>query len=171
MDVVRLRPNYMKTASGGTFKTKQRIFGDHPPAREYDPDSSAYSNSSTLAPDYGSVGHGYVPPRKFNGEGPVSHGQHYIFGKSSDAAEVRNEKVISDSLSPTRVPTRESFKPSSLPLIPVITDEEDVPPKFGMKDADTQTKSFNMMKIYLPGIKEHRQWKAEKADPFLEVSQ
>lgn len=38
------------------------------------------------------------------------------------------------------------------------------------KDAESQTKKLNLMKEYLPAIRDHRTWRTEKGDPFIEVS-
>ena len=193
MDVVRLHPNHAKSSNNGSLKEKLRLS-----AREqsfgqlnYNPDSSTYSSLSVMSADGGSGSNHHILPNRTNSnpelnQRSASHPQqHYKFGTSGYVAnEIHGEgKTIFENFPATNTATL----PTPLPTLPTRTttistgtstnmntntDAEhdvEVVPKEGMKNADTQTRAFNMMKIYLPGIKEHKQWRAERADPFIEV--
>jgi hypothetical protein len=51
-----------------------------------------------------------------------------------------------------------------------IDDEDyEILPIKGHRHEESQTRRYNLMKVYLPGVKEHKIWKKEKGDPFVEV--
>ena len=174
MDVVRLRPNHMKTAGGGIIKPMRRSSGNDYTSgyTDYSTDSSTSSCTSLSH----SPGNAHAPPNNFKLDGPqqiISQQQRYSFGKSSyiTGSKNRDEK--------TR-PVIESLSSAVLPSLPALTmttatswtssGEDEVEPPYGMQNAGTQTKACNMTRVHLSGIQEHQQWKVEKADPFFNVS-
>ena len=175
MDIARLRPNHLKTPDGGSIKQKRRSSG-----KEY---ISGYSNFSTdsSVSSYISASHsaGYaqVNSTHFKLDEPLqltSKQRRYSFGKSSYI-------VVNSSSDENVLPCVDSQSFLVMPSVPALTastatatawtssGDDEVAPRFGTLNADTQTKAFNMTRVHLSGIKEHEQWKAEKADPFFDV--
>ena len=174
MDIVRLRPNHLKTPDGGSIKQKRRSSG-----KEYISGYSSFGTDSSVSSYMSSshsAGYAQVHPSNFKLDEPLqlmSKQRRYSFGKSSYI-------IVNSSSDENISPEVESQSFLVMPSVPALTTsttatawtssgDDEVAPRLGTKNAVTQTKAFNMTRAHLSGIKEHEEWKAEKAEPFLDV--
>jgi hypothetical protein len=192
MEIIRLRANHLRTGDESiNLKTKRAVLEaaasrnvDH----SYSPDSSNFSVGSTLVPDLGSkAGYGYAP-RKISLN--IAQRQLKSAQDFSEQRNSRNDSARPNTMQDSDRKSRETPQgrtprgpiPDSLPdnlntsrtfdsdLSGGIDDEDDeILPKKGYRHEESQTRRYNLMKVYLPGIKEHKIWRNEKGDPFVEV--
>jgi hypothetical protein len=193
MEIIRLRPHHLRTGDENVNLRLQRAAleaASRNMDRSYSPDSSQVSIGSTLVPNLGSKsGYGYAP-RKISlnnielQQRQLKSAQEFYKQNKQDS----RSKIMQDSDPPSREgttgpPGRFRPKPDSLPdnlntsrtLDSDLSEgpddaESDLFPPSGFRNEESQTRRYNLMKVYLPGIKEHTLWRREKGDPFLEVS-
>lgn len=199
MEIIKLRSNRSRTGDNRitniNLRTKRAAYeaasrsADH----SYSPDSSQYSTGSSLVPDFGSMaGYGYAP-RKRSLDNTQLHQRQYKseqdFYEQGDFRyrtdyDRQRSKTMQDSAIPMgRSPSRDiPMGKSGVPDNPLNTSRtfnsdlsvpddvvEEVLPPTGYRNEESQTRRLNLMKVYLPGIKEHSLWRKEKGDPFIEV--
>ena len=179
MDVFRLRPNALKTPTGGGFygtgSMKQRKSlrrrstnpgGGGPNSSEYSPNSS-YS-TQLLIPD--------VAPS------PA------LDDISINSADLRNLLWNEGNRRPSTYELLKQQQQQQLPVATLPMPGTDAPgdilnasfilPKIGFdpragrrpptRELTTQTRKRILLREYLPTVKDHKVWRQEKCDPFLE---
>ena len=198
MDILRLRPKYLKpTPMGGGFYPHRGEGQRAGPAYPfYDPSSSQFSVTSTTL---------LIPPMngivsKSNAvQDDISIGSSQIkdllYGQHSIPKTLTNiSQHNSANKSPTNAGETESnfdhsnllkgITPSSseLQLNQPLNHSFTLPKVKGYvvsntssreqtekRDAETQTQRRILLREYLPGIKDHKIWRMGKLDPFVEV--
>ena len=85
-----------------------------------------------------------------------------------DLESSREERFMKGKVLPY---PRSQFMSNSIAMKSIEMNQKipEIAAKLNMIHAESQTRPYNMMKVYLPGIKEHNQWCEEKANPFIEV--
>lgn len=151
------------------IKIKQRINYNNLQSNHnnYDPNSS----TSLLIPHNGPIV--YKPPLKSTNIPITESHNSYQQTDEDDDYGIKFEETL--HISHAKLIENNTAGPQLLTSFPlprvngVITVVRVAPPKLGYKNAGTQTKKHNLLKEYLPSIKDHRRWRSEVGDPFIEV--
>lgn len=141
-------------------------------AYDYDPYSSTDSTTCLLIPDEGPIR--YVPPPLLLNQDKSSNID-FLDVEIDDHADygIKHEQtLLTNESDQYEGPKNGHVLISSFPLPRVngITAAPIVAVRYGFRNASTQTRPFNLMKEYLPGIAEHKIWRSQKGDPFIEVT-
>lgn len=168
MNIVRLHPSHMRAATVESCEKSNECSGSCNSA-------SSISNFrfESSCGGIGSTGH---PMRHRNVQTvnrisaemtPVSTKTE---GKTPAAAleSSREDRFVKGKVLPY---PRAQFMSNSIAMKSIEMNQKipEIAAKLNMMHAESQTRPYNMMKVYLPGIKEHNQWCQEKANPFIEV--
>ena len=168
-----------RSSDGRSFypKIKHKFNANTSPEfSDYNPNSSTGTATALLIPHNGPILYVRNPASVYHDASSFSTG---TFDPSTHSQDddteygIRYEKTLhvhstdsveSDTLSPLLI--------SSFPIPRVngmTVTNKIVPLRLGFRNSGSQTREYNLTKMALPGIREHRIWRDEMGGPFIEV--
>jgi hypothetical protein len=168
MNIVRLHPSHMRAASVESYERSNECSESC-----YSASSLSNFRSESSCGGIGSTGH----PTRHRNVQTVNR----ISAESTPGPAKIDEKTLVPALESSREEKfingrvlpypRTQFMKNSIAMKSIEMNQKipEIAAKLNMVHAESQTRPYNMMKVYLPGIKEHNQWCEEKANPFIEV--